>query len=68
MKAVRINEFGGLEVLQWEDVPEPDPAGRAGIDKGGFCPGSTTPTLCGDKEIIPVRICRRLWVWKPPGR
>ena len=28
MKAVRINEFGGLEVLQWEDVPEPTP--RAG--------------------------------------
>ena len=28
MKAIRINEFGGLEVLQWEDVPEPTP--RAG--------------------------------------
>ena len=28
MKAVRINEFGGLEVLQWVDVPEPTP--RAG--------------------------------------
>ena len=23
MKAVRIEEFGGLEVLQWKDVPEP---------------------------------------------
>ena len=28
MKALRINEFGGLEVLQWVDVPEPTP--RAG--------------------------------------
>ena len=25
MKAVRIHEFGGLEVLKWEDVPEPSP-------------------------------------------
>ena len=25
MKAVRIEEFGGLEVLQWADVPEPAP-------------------------------------------
>ena len=25
MKAVRIEEFGGLDVLQWADVPEPSP-------------------------------------------
>ncbi len=25
MKAVRIEEFGGLDVLQWADVPEPAP-------------------------------------------
>ena len=25
MKAVRIHEFGGLEVLKWEDTPEPRP-------------------------------------------
>ena len=25
MKAVRINEFGGLDVLKWEDAPDPEP-------------------------------------------
>ena len=25
MKAVRIHEFGGPEVLKYEDVPEPQP-------------------------------------------
>ena len=26
MKAVRIHEFGGLEVLRWEEAPEPKPS------------------------------------------
>ena len=25
MKAVRINEFGGLDVLKWEETPQPTP-------------------------------------------
>src|SRR5687768_11536938 len=26
MKAIRVNEFGGPEVLKFEDVPDPNPA------------------------------------------
>ena len=61
MKAIRINEFGGLEVLQWADVPEPTPrAGQvlikvdsAGVNfadimrRQGNYPGPDLPTTLG---------------------
>ena len=36
MKAVRINEFGGLDVLKWEDAPDPEPRPPPGANQGGF--------------------------------
>ena len=61
MKAVRINEFGGLEVLRWEDVPEPTArpgyvvikVEAAGVNyadlmrRGGGYPGPDLPASLG---------------------
>ncbi len=61
MKAVRINEFGGLEVLKWEDVPEPTArpgyvvikVEAAGVNyadlmrRGGGYPGPDLPSSLG---------------------
>ena len=61
MKAVRINEFGGLDVLKWEDVPEPKArpgyvvikVESAGVNyadlmrRGGNYPGPDLPSSLG---------------------
>lgn len=61
MKAVRINEFGGLEVLKWEDVTEPTArpgyvvikVEAAGVNyadlmrRGGGYPGPDLPSSLG---------------------
>ena len=61
MKSVRINEFGGLEVLRWEDVPEPTArpgyvvikVEAAGVNyadlmrRGGGYPGPDLPSSLG---------------------
>lgn len=61
MKSVRINEFGGLEVLKWEDVPEPTArpgyvvikVEAAGVNyadlmrRGGGYPGPDLPSSLG---------------------
>ena len=61
MKAVRINEFGGLDVLQWEDAPDPEPrphqvlikVDSAGVNyadlmrRGGNYPGPDLPSSMG---------------------
>ena len=61
MKAVRIHEFGGLDVLNWEDAPEPEPrphqvkikVDSAGVNfadlmrRGGNYPGPDLPSSLG---------------------
>ena len=61
MKAVRIHEFGGLDVLKWEDSPRPEPrphqvlikVDSAGVNyadilrRGGNYPGPDLPTSLG---------------------
>ena len=61
MKAVRINEFGDLDVLRWEDVPDPKPrpshvlikVESAGVNyadimrRGGGYPGPDLPSTLG---------------------
>ncbi len=61
MKAVRIHEFGGLDVLKWEDAPQPEPrphqvlikVDSAGVNyadilrRGGNYPGPDLPTSLG---------------------
>lgn len=61
MKAVRIHEFGGLDVLKWEDVPEPEPRANqvlikvdsAGVNyadisrRQGSYPGPDLPSTLG---------------------
>ncbi len=61
MKAVRIHEFGDLDVLRWEDAPEPKPRPRqvlikvesAGVNyadlmrRGGGYPGPDLPSSLG---------------------
>jgi NADPH2:quinone reductase len=61
MKAVRIHEFGGLEVLKWEEVPEPEPRANqvlikvdsAGVNyadisrRQGNYPGPDLPSTLG---------------------
>jgi NADPH2:quinone reductase len=61
MKAVRIHEFGGLDVLKWEDAPHPEPrphqvlikVDSAGVNyadilrRGGNYPGPDLPTSLG---------------------
>ncbi len=61
MKAVRINEFGGLDVLKWEDTPQPTPRPHhvlikvesAGVNyadimrRGGNYPGPDLPSSLG---------------------
>ena len=61
MKAVRIHEFGGLEVLRWEDAPEPEArphqvlikVDAAGVNyadlmrRGGNYPGPDLPASLG---------------------
>ena len=61
MKAVRINEFGGLDVLKWEDAPDPEPrphqvlikVDSAGVNyadlmrRGGNYPGPDLPSSMG---------------------
>ena len=61
MKAVRIHEFGGLDVLKWEDAPRPEPrphqvlikVDSAGVNyadilrRGGNYPGPDLPTSLG---------------------
>ena len=67
MKAVRIHEFGGLEVLNWEDAPDPEPRAHqalirvdaAGVNyadlmrRAGGYPGPDLPAALG---------------WRPPAR
>ena len=61
MKAVRIHEFGGLEVLKWEETPEPEPRANqvlikvdsAGVNyadiirRQGNYPGPDLPSTLG---------------------
>ena len=61
MKAVRIHEFGGLDVLNWEDAPDPEPrphqvlikVDSAGVNyadlmrRGGNYPGPDLPASLG---------------------
>ncbi len=61
MKAVRIHEFGGLDVLKWEEVPEPEPRANqvlikvdsAGVNyadisrRQGNYPGPDLPSTLG---------------------
>ena len=61
MKAIRIHEFGDLDVLQWEEVPEPEPrpeqvlikVDSAGVNyadlmrRGGNYPGPDLPSSLG---------------------
>ena len=61
MKAVRIHEFGGLDVLKWEDAPPPEPrphqvlirVDSAGVNyadilrRSGSYPGPDLPTALG---------------------
>jgi NADPH2:quinone reductase len=61
MKAVRIHEFGGLDVLNWEDAPDPEPrphqvlikVDAAGVNyadlmrRGGNYPGPDLPSSLG---------------------
>ena len=61
MKAVRIHEFGGLDVLKWEDAPDPEPRAHqalirvdaAGVNyadlmrRGGGYPGPDLPAALG---------------------
>ena len=61
MKAIRIHEFGGLDVLKWEDAPRPEPrphqvlikVDSAGVNyadilrRGGNYPGPDLPTSLG---------------------
>ena len=61
MKAVRINEFGGLDVLKWEEAPDPEPrphqvlikVDSAGVNyadlmrRGGNYPGPDLPSSMG---------------------
>ena len=61
MKAIRIHEFGGLDVLNWEDAPDPEPrphqvlikVDAAGVNyadlmrRGGNYPGPDLPSSLG---------------------
>ena len=61
MKAVRIHEFGGLDVLKWEDAPQPEPGPNqvlirvdsAGVNyadilrRAGSYPGPDLPSALG---------------------
>jgi len=61
MKAVRIHEFGGLDVLRWEEAPDPEPRAHqalirvdaAGVNyadlmrRGGNYPGPDLPASLG---------------------
>lgn len=61
MKAVRIHEFGGLDVLKWEEAPDPEPrphqvlikVDAAGVNyadlmrRGGNYPGPDLPASLG---------------------
>ena len=61
MKSIRIHEFGGLDVLKWEDAPRPEPrphqvlikVDSAGVNyadilrRGGNYPGPDLPTSLG---------------------
>ena len=37
MKAVRFHEFGGPEVLRYEDIPEPEPGPGEAVLRLGAC-------------------------------
>ena len=61
MKAVRIHEFGGIDVLRWEEVDQPKPRPHqvlikvesAGVNyadvmrRGGTHPGGSLPSSLG---------------------
>ena len=61
MKAIRIHEFGGVEVLRWEEVDQPKPRPHqvlikvesAGVNyadvmrRGGTHPGGSLPSILG---------------------
>ena len=61
MKSVRIHEFGGLDVLNWEETPDPEPrphqvlikVDSAGVNyadlmrRGGNYPGTDLPSSLG---------------------
>ena len=61
MKAIRIHEFGGLDVLNWEEAPDPEPrphqvlikVDSAGVNyadlmrRGGNYPGPDLPASLG---------------------
>ena len=55
MKAIRIHEDGGPEVLRYEDVPDPAPGSRTTSSSGCAPPRSTISTCGCERACLPCR-------------
>ena len=61
MKAVRIHRFGGPEVMQYEDAPEPVPGpGQAVVDieAAGINYADVNGRRAGDASALPITLGR----------
>ena len=62
MKAIRIHEFGGPEVLKYEDIPEPHP-GPGEIQIRIIAAGVNPMDWKIRKGLVGELLCQWLWDW-----
>lgn len=67
MKAVRIHEFGGLDVLNWEDAPDPEPRPHQVLIKVDAA-GVNYADLIDGAATTPAPTCRRRWALRQRER
>ena len=64
MKALRIEEYGSVEVLEWKDTPEPTPSPHQVLIKVDAA-GVNYADIMRRQGNYPGPTCRPRWVWRP---